>query len=648
MTKLKFIILAGLAMFNIHQSCAQYGTGNVFNPNLKMAKAEKPSGLGFSADMPASYSLKMYTPYVKSQGIYGSCAGWAVSYEALSIQSAIANNMTDRNHITAKAFCPYYSYNKQNPGDFGCSRGADPGDLMLTLLSEGGKKFYLPLLGCGSNVTDEFSYAAMYYKIKDARKLAVWPTEVTYDPNDVAGTWKKFFAAPHLLDINYVKSLISSNYPVVISMALPNSFTNCNGVWEPTAEEKADPAVAISDNNGGHRFHAMTIVGYDDKKNGGSFEVMNSWSEAWGNNGYFWVKYDDLKMYVYGAYYMKLFPSAEDVATKTGAVWGDCLNGYGFYRFDNGQTYEGQFKDGYYNGYGVYTWPNGQAHAGQWKVGKRDGEATCYYQGGTFGQAIFANDAFVSGYNELFGTTGESYKGYLKNGKFEGYGEYRFPTGERYLGMWSGGVLSGLVKHFGADGSTFIGYYSDGKRNGKGLDVTADGKLTAGEWLYGIYQSGKKFGFAGGKALAAKAEMSSDLYLAADCVSGNCLTGEGKRVTGGGTTYTGTFVDGLEDGKGEKVYTNGTYNGSWRQGETQGIGEFKFTNGVTYISEFKKGQVDGYILKFDGSGNMAVELYNSGELVKGFTEISTAPPAGTTKNKPAAFAAIPTTVSSVK
>ena len=35
-----------------------------------------------------------------------------------------------------------------------------------------------------------------------------------------------------------------------------------------------------------HQMHAMTIIGYDDNKYGGAFEVMNSWGEAFGNKGF--------------------------------------------------------------------------------------------------------------------------------------------------------------------------------------------------------------------------------------------------------------------------------------------------------------------------------------------------------------------------
>ncbi len=648
MKKVKSLILTGIALMSLSQAKAQFGTGATINPNIKLGAPMKSSSFGFSSDIPAAFSLKPYAPFAKNQGIYPSCSGWAVSYEALSIQFAIANGMSNRNLITAKAFCPYYSYNKILPFDANCSAGKSSGMMMNTLKNEGGKKFYLPLLGCGSTITDEFNYAAQYYKIKEFYELKVWPESVVYDNNDEKGSWKKFFDAPHPIALNDVKKLVANNFPVVLGVALPSSFYTSGELWEPTAEEKADPSAAVTENTGGHRLHAMTVVSYDDNKYGGAFEVMNSWSEGWGNKGFFWIKYDDFKTYVYSALFMELYPTEAEMNTKTGVIWGDCNNGYGLLRFKNGQAYEGQFKDGNYDGYGVYTWDNGQAYAGQWKNGKRQGEATFYFQDGAFGQAVYNNDTFVSGYNEFIYTNGDTYKGYVKNGKLDGYGEYKFASGDRYVGMFSNGNLNGLIKFYGTDGSTFLGFFTDGYKNGKGIQVSASGAVSAGEWVYGKFNNQKTYGFADKMGLNASSQMSSSFYLSADCVSGNCLTGEGKRITGNGNTYTGTFVDGLEDGEGTMVYSNCTYIGAWKQGDNHGVGQLILNSGITVLAEFKTGNYDGYILKYDNAGNMGVDFYENGAMVKSLTQLSSTPATGSGKSIPTSLKSIPVKITSAK
>ena len=52
----------------------------------------------------------------------------------------------------------------------------------------------------------------------------------------------------------------------------------------------------VLDENASKRFlHAMVIVGYDDNKFGGAFQIANSWGSGWGQNGLFWIRYQDVK-----------------------------------------------------------------------------------------------------------------------------------------------------------------------------------------------------------------------------------------------------------------------------------------------------------------------------------------------------------------
>jgi Papain family cysteine protease len=48
--------------------------------------------------------------------------------------------------------------------------------------------------------------------------------------------------------------------------------------------------------------HAMCVVGYDEKKYGGAFLIMNSWGPEWGNNGFAWVRYPEFNYFVREAY----------------------------------------------------------------------------------------------------------------------------------------------------------------------------------------------------------------------------------------------------------------------------------------------------------------------------------------------------------
>jgi hypothetical protein len=54
--------------------------------------------------------------------------------------------------------------------------------------------------------------------------------------------------------------------------------------------------------------HAVCIVGYDDTKFGGAFEVLNTWGKDWAMQGYTWIRYKDFADYF--SYAFGLFHAA--------------------------------------------------------------------------------------------------------------------------------------------------------------------------------------------------------------------------------------------------------------------------------------------------------------------------------------------------
>jgi hypothetical protein len=89
-----------------------------------------------------------------------------------------------------------------------------------------------------------------------------------------------------------VKKSLAEKTPVIIGMNCPDSFQNRNmEVWQPPESPSGD--------YGGH---ALCVVGYDDNKYGGAFEVENSWGTAWGNGGFIWIPYPVFSDFVFEAY----------------------------------------------------------------------------------------------------------------------------------------------------------------------------------------------------------------------------------------------------------------------------------------------------------------------------------------------------------
>ena len=98
------------------------------------------------------------------------------------------------------------------------------------------------------------------------------------------------------VDLRAIKENLSQGAPVVIGMMVGQSFMQPmmgQDLWVPAQGDRSMM---------GFGGHAMCVVGYDEKKYGGSFLLMNSWGQEWGSNGFAWVRYGDFQTYVREAY----------------------------------------------------------------------------------------------------------------------------------------------------------------------------------------------------------------------------------------------------------------------------------------------------------------------------------------------------------
>ena len=244
----------------------EYGRGVLLNDSLYAnSPVAAPLIRGDYNDVPSKYSLKEYAPTPGYQGSYGTCAGWSTAYAARTILEAIKFGW-NHSTIDSNTFSPSFVYNQIRYGK-GCNSGTSIMDALDVLKIKASEKLIDFSYDCDREVTEKDKLLAEEYKIIEYRELANSGTEN-----------KKMF----------VKKSIANNRPVVIAMNCPASFDNAKEVWNPDSSDYHSDWMAG---------HGITVIGYDDNKFGGAFELINSWGTNWGNKGFTWMRYPDFQKF---------------------------------------------------------------------------------------------------------------------------------------------------------------------------------------------------------------------------------------------------------------------------------------------------------------------------------------------------------------
>jgi len=238
--------------------------------------------------LPKAFSLKKYAPIPGLQkGM--DCTAWAAAYAAKTIMESIRLERTNRFLTTRNAYSPLYCYK-----------------MALTIDEKPD--------GEGANLTTIVSMMKNFGVPKNLEYMKLNPDDASNKPvvlNPEADTLRKWkitagdalFAmyyekvvsgqySPEVMNYrtNQIKTNISQGNPVIVAIVPSDSFKNVTGEqWKPRPNEVPNP-----EENG----HAVCVIGYDDNKFGGAFEVMNSWSEYWGDGGFAWIDYQTFGKYL--------------------------------------------------------------------------------------------------------------------------------------------------------------------------------------------------------------------------------------------------------------------------------------------------------------------------------------------------------------
>ena len=271
-----FYFLGGKKFLSSFSSQAPSSFATGFEPNLKkydQAEVFEPLADNRKNPLPEAYSLLAYCPKRLNQGKQGSCVGWASSYAARSILYAKATGQDPNKN----AFSPSYLYNQIALK--GC-QGAYLKDAMENMHERGVlpfSQFAYDENECHDKPESHELQQASTFKIKGYNRLTKGGSK--YD-----------------VDLLAIKQNIAQGAPVIIGMMVGGSFMQQmegKEIWLPTQSDYQQR---------GFGGHAMCVIGYDDYKNGGAFQIMNSWGEKWGKKGIAYVSYKDFDFFVKEAY----------------------------------------------------------------------------------------------------------------------------------------------------------------------------------------------------------------------------------------------------------------------------------------------------------------------------------------------------------
>ena len=270
--------------------------------------------------------------------------------------------------------------------------------------------------------------------------------------------------------------------------------------------------------------------------------------------------------------------------------------------YENGERFEGEFKDNQRHGPGTYYYADDSIKfQGSFFMDQYDGDCLENLPDGTpLFRGFFEKGNCIRG-EGTFQFEDEEYIGLIENGQRIGRGEVKYANGViRYRGGFENNLFCHDGEEFYQNGNLrYSGSFGEGLYDGSGLLYSEHGDLIYdGHWSAGsrtgegtMYFSDGSY-YEGSFLRDKKDGFGLDFYPS------------GKQ------RYEGEFKADKEHGQGKLFSHDGTliYEGQWQDGRYHGAGKLYYSDGTLHYSgEFLEGKQHGDGSEYDEKGQLRFE-----------------------------------------
>ena len=168
--------------------------------------------------------------------------------------------------------------------------------------------------------------------------------------------------------------------------------------------------------------------------------------------------------------------------------------------YSNG-SYTGQIKNDTENGYGTFRWDNGEVYEGYWVIGERSGKGKYTFETGDIYEGDFINAAKSGKGKYTWKESGDIYEGDFINNVRTGKGKYTWKeSGDIYEGDFINAAKSGKGKYtYKNSGDVYEGDFVDLDFTGKGKYTWRNGDVFVGDFNKDVKGKGRMYFKSSGK-----------------------------------------------------------------------------------------------------------------------------------------------------